>query len=130
MLSDSLQHMNRFTLDGKSLINFIVLGLAVLVPSFIVFSVIACIRTPIPRRKWLWIVFILLGLGQFGLNWTTGETEIRAFAFQVLGASVTWVGPYAPMMLAVSIPVGAIVFWLRRRTWHAPSTVETAEAAG
>jgi hypothetical protein len=96
------------------------------VPVFIVVSTIVCIRTPIPRRKWLWIIFILVGFGQFELNWTTGDARLK-LGIQLLGAAATWLGPYAPMILSVSLPVGAAVFWMRRKKWLRMTPVEPAQ---
>jgi len=71
-LSDSLQSVNRFTFQGKGIVHFIFVALAVAIPVFVLYALVACIRTPIARRKWLWVLFILVGLVQFSLNWTDG----------------------------------------------------------
>src|SRR5262249_3844824 len=111
----SLAAENDFTLSGKGSLHYAVLALAVAVPLFIVYALVLCIRTKFERRKWLWGIFVLVGLVQFPLNWSTGETEVTPVSFQVLGAGVMKAGPAAPWMLTVSMPVGAIVFLLRRR---------------
>lgn len=117
-LANSVEHFNRFTLSGKGARHFVFLIAAPLILIFIVWTAITCWRTPVPKRKWLWMIFILLGLGSLTLNWTSGEVE-----YQVLGVSFLGVGFskdfYGPLLLQISLPVGAAVFWLRRKKWLA-----------
>ncbi len=129
-LAESLQHANRFTFQNKDAARYAILGWTILVPVFIVASLIACIRTTVPRRKWLWIIFILLGFGQLSVNWTTGAVGFQLVSFQVLGAGVFWAGPYAPLILSGSIPVGAALFWIRRRRWREMNAAKAAEVFG
>jgi hypothetical protein len=114
-LPDSLEHTNRFTLSGKPPLDYAVLALAILIPLFIIYVLIVAVRTPAIRRKWLWIVFILFGVGHFGVNWTTGEWGLQLLMVQLFGASVANPG-YGPWTLAVSLPLGAILFLLRRKS--------------
>jgi hypothetical protein len=72
------------------------------------------VRTKMPGRKWPWVLFVALGFGQLAVNWTTGEWALNLLSVQVFSASAT-AAPYGPWILAVSLPVGAIVFLLRRR---------------
>jgi hypothetical protein len=70
-------------------------------------------------RKWLWVLFILLGLGKLAVNWSTGEWQVMPLAVQVFSASI-FSSPYSPWILAVSFPLGAIVFLFRRRELQVP----------
>jgi hypothetical protein len=72
-LSDSLENINRFTLTGKNLLQYATLAFAILIPLFILSVLVLCIRTKMTKRKWLWIIFILLGIGRLTVNWTTGQ---------------------------------------------------------
>ena len=112
-LKDSLQHLHRFTLADKGLRHYLVLCLAVFIPLLVVATLVVCVKTPMPRRKWLWMVFISLGLMQFSLNWTDGSWQFLPIGFLLLGAGYTQNGPVAPYVLTIAAPVGAIVFWLR-----------------
>jgi hypothetical protein len=113
-IADSLENINRFRLGGKGALQYSVLLFAILVPLFILYALIACARTKPLKRKWLWIVFILSGVGQFAVNWTTGEWSLKLVQFQLFGA-----GAFAPLYgawtVAASLPVGAVVFLYRRR---------------
>ena len=56
----SLSSMFDFTFKNKPIINYFWFILTLLVPLFIVFTIVFIAITPL-RRKWLWIIFSLLG---------------------------------------------------------------------
>lgn len=118
-LSDSLENINRFTFEGKGATHFAIFVSAIVVPLFIVAAIILCIKTPIPKRKWLWVIFILFGFVQTTLNWSDGNLNVNPLSFQILGAGFWKASPYGPLLLSVSIPIGAIVFLFRRKKWLA-----------
>ncbi len=111
----SQKEINAFTLSSKSPIQYFVLFLAIVVPVFILFTLVVCIRTPIPRKKWMWIIFILLGVGAIQVNWTNGAYGIQLLSVHLFGASAASAGPAAPWVISASIPLGAFIFWLKRR---------------
>jgi hypothetical protein len=111
----SLQEVNALTFENKSALHYVLAIIAAAILAFIVTTLIACIRTKVPRRKWLWIIFILFGVGQITLNWTTGEIRLDV-AVNLLGVSMVK-QPYAPWMLQLAFPLGATLFWWRRRAW-------------
>lgn len=121
---DSQENLNRFTFRGKSATQYAYLLLAFLVPAFIVFTLYVLWRTPVARRKWLWFIFVAFGICTMSVNWTTGETGIRLLRAQLLGFGFDNFSPYAPVLVSWAIPVGAIVFLLRRRSLMSPR-VET-----
>lgn len=112
----SQKEINAFGLSSKSGLQYLVLSLAVLVPVFILFTLIVCVRTPIQRKKWLWVIFVLLGVGAIQVNWTNGSYGFQLISINLFGASATAAGPAAPWILSASIPLGAIVFWVRRKS--------------
>ena len=113
-ISDSLENLNRFTLAGKSILQYAVLTSSIIIPLLILYALVACIRTKIEKRKWLWIVFILFGIGQVAVNWTTGQWIMNPLQFQLFGAGAFSL-PYGAWTLSVSLPVGAIIFLIRRK---------------
>ncbi len=115
-LHDSLENINKFTFSGKPIGNFIVLGTILIVIVFIVSTLIICVKTPIPKRKWLWVLFVSLGFLSINLNWTDGDINIAPLSIQFLGASFWRAGPFSPVILSVSVPLGAIIFFFRRTT--------------
>ncbi len=113
-LSDSLENLNKFTLPGKNLLEYATLAFAILIPLFILYTLVLCIRTKMEKRKWLWIIFILIGLGKFTVNWTTGQWNFTPLSFQLLGAG-TFAPPYSAWLISISLPLGAILFLIRRK---------------
>lgn len=111
------KEFHAFTLSNKSLLHFLVLVMAIFVPLFILVSTYFCVRTPIPKRKWLWVIFILLGVSAIQINWTTGQYAIQLLSAHLFGASAVAAGPHAPWVISASIPLGAILFWIRRKRY-------------
>jgi len=95
-------------------IHFVFLVFTIIVPLFILATLTTAVRTKFKKRKWLWIIFILFGLVQFSLNWTTGQIGWKLLNFQLFGAGALTASQYAPWILSFSIPVGSIIFWIKR----------------
>ena len=112
---DSVERLNRFTLSGKGAGHYIFLAWAIGVPALIVYTLVRAIRAPRSKLKWLWCLAVIPGVAQFGLNWTTGQLQISPLGIQLLGTGFVDLGPYGPLVISTSIPVGAIGFWLTRR---------------
>jgi len=129
-LPDSLDRLNAFRLVGKPALHYLVLACCIVVPAFVLSATVWCIRTPIPRRKWLWVVFVLFGLGQVRLNWTTGDVGVNPLYFQLFGAGAMRAGLYGPWFLTFSIPIGAAWFLRRRRLLMAASHAPAAPGFG
>jgi hypothetical protein len=129
-LTDSLQVLNRFTFQNKSAIHYLFFFACILIPLFIVAVIVLCFRSRV-RRRWLWIIFILFGIMQFQLNWTTGQFVLRPISVMLLGASFFRASSYAPIVLSFGIPIGAMIFLvvrrrLRRKDEPPPVTTATA----
>ncbi|WP_339743167.1 hypothetical protein [uncultured Maricaulis sp.] len=101
---------------------------AILVPLFVLFTLIAMFRTPQIKRRILWTLFILIGCyPQFAINWSTGAwwlasptiqtgesgASLNLIGFLVFGASILREG-IGPWVIAVCVPIGALFFWYRR----------------
>ena len=124
-IPDSLEVLNRFTFAGKSVVHYLVFALCVAIPLLILIALLVCIRSRI-RRKWLWIIFILLGFVQFRFDWSSGHFDVQPLSFALLGASCFRPSPFAPWILGFAIPVGAVLFLLlRRRLLIEDATQET-----
>jgi hypothetical protein len=117
---------NKFTFAGKSLQHFAIFAITIFNPIFIVFALILCIRTPMPRRKLLWIIFILVGITQIQLDWTSGDVSFDLVAASLLAAGFWKASAASPLILSVGIPLGAIIFLLKRKKWLQPPPADAA----
>jgi len=121
-IPDSLENLNRFTLVGKSALQYLTLICAVvsLLFTFYVFSV--CIRSRDMKPKWLWSIAVLVGVGYFGVDWRTGQWTFQLFAIQIPCFSMKH-ALYGPWMVAAYFPLGAFAFLHRR--WKRKITGES-----
>jgi hypothetical protein len=117
-LRASLEEINAFTLRGKTPFQIGFLALAAFLAIFTIGTAIIAIRTPIPKRKWLWVVFTLLGFVQISLNWTTDELNYNPISFLLLSAGFVQQF-YGPLLIQIAFPLGAVIFWLKRAGWVA-----------
>lgn len=108
-LEGSLEAANRFTLSDKGAAQYVMLALACAVPLFTITALAACCADKTRKRKWLWIIFIIFGVGKLTVNWTTGQLYLTPLAIQLFGFAAV-AAPYSPWMISVSLPLGAIVF--------------------
>lgn len=112
ILETSLTEIHSFTLDNKGFTHYLFIAFAIIVPLFIVVTLIFAIRTNL-TKKWLWIIGILFGFVKFTINWTTGQVGFQIINFQLLGAGFTKQGLVAPWTLSFTIPIVAIYFWIK-----------------
>jgi hypothetical protein len=113
-ISDSLENLNKFRLVGKTALHYVVLALAILAPLFSVYVLVLCARTKIEKRKWLWVLFIIVGVGKFGVNWATGQWQCTPLAVQLPPAGA-FAQLYGPWTVYFSLPLGAVAFLLWRK---------------
>lgn len=73
-----------FSLIGKSPWQYLILAFAVLSLSTIVLAEIVLFRTKGVRRKWLWAIGCLFGIGQVSVNWSTGDLGFALLRFRVV----------------------------------------------
>ena len=88
---------------------------AVCVALFTLVVLVVAAKTKMKRRKWLWILFIIFGIGKFSVNWTTGQWGVQFFALQLFSAS-SYSDLYGPWIISASLPIGAVIFLLRRNS--------------
>ena len=116
-------HLNDFTLGGRNALQYIVLALVPLIPLFMLYAFIVCLRMRLPARiqwvRWAWMAAIFLGIGRFSIDWMTGVFTIQPLSLLLfgIGASRSLNG-YGPWILTIGMPLGAAAFliWHRLRT--------------
>lgn len=124
--TQSLAEKNTFTLSGKPAFYWLIAALVAALPLFCFASFIICLRTPIRRRKWLWAVATLLGVVTLSLNWSTGEFSFQLISIQLLSASAV-ARLYSPWILSISFPLGAVMFWIKRKRLKQEALAANAE---
>lgn len=128
-LPSSLQELNAFTLRARTWRHYLTLTLALVSVFLMVGSAILIAYTPMPRR-WLWAFIALLGLGQIGINWTSGEVFVNFLRLQLLGASYLRPGSAGPWVISFALPVGAAwALWHRRSIKRRTVGYRSADAA-
>ena len=133
--TDSLpSQTHELTFSGKGTLHYVMFGLLLGVPAFIIFTCVHCLRLERLEGRWLWFIFILVGVWGLEFNWTTGTLNaellsvtpqgvtINFLRFHFLGAGIYAVGVFQPWILQVGTPLGAIVYWFALR--HARSEGE------
>jgi drug/metabolite transporter (DMT)-like permease len=109
-----VENQNRFTLIGKDPVQYVVLFLALAALAISLYAFIACLRTKMGKRKWLWAILCFAGMGRLAVNWTTGATGFTAICIGVPPVGAAMVPLYSPWMVYTSLPVGAVLFLIFR----------------
>jgi hypothetical protein len=114
-IPEPLERTHAFRLGDKSATHYLFLGLVALIPLLMLYAVVLVFRVR-PRRRWLWVLACIWGVGQWSLNWTTGDIWALPVNLQLLGAAAIRASMYAPWVLSLSFPIGAIyVIWRYHR---------------
>lgn len=115
-MNQPLQEGHKFSLRGQSKWHYFFFMAAIVVPGLIIFTLVICALTPLPKKKWLWILFISVGFIRFKFNWATGDIVFTPVSMIVLGAGYMAESPLAPIWLIVALPIGAVAFLIKRNT--------------
>lgn len=122
---------NAFTFAGKTASHFAFFATTIASPLLMIIAIVLVIRAPGLKRKWLWCLLALAGIGAAHMNWTTGEISFNALSLQFIGAgAMKNLSPVAPWVLSMTIPVGAVLAILRARKAGRDSAEARTEPAG
>jgi hypothetical protein len=111
---ESMVAFNRFAFVGRTWRDWSALFLSIFIPIFIIAATAICGFSPV-GRKWLWIVFILIGVVQFRYDWTHAVVDVKPLSLLLLGAGYQRENVYSPLILQWALPVGAFIFLICRR---------------
>ncbi|MGD2131429.1 MAG: hypothetical protein PVI23_01465 [Maricaulaceae bacterium] len=115
----------QFSLRDKSLAHYVVFGFLIALPVLSLATIGAVWTTRRLKRRILWSLFCLLGIGALLFNWSTGEFgssiivanpngyTLNLAQFQLLSASAAK-APYGPWIFTISFPIGAFLFWIQK----------------
>lgn len=113
-----LSELTKFTLSGKSALHYIFLVFCILVPLFILTTFIFMLFMKMPvKKKVVWALLILLvSLPRFVINWGNGQLDFNLLNISILGSGFNKPTLYSAWLLSFHIPIGAIAFWIKRKS--------------
>jgi hypothetical protein len=124
-LPNSLEAINAFSLGNMGIAQYAFLLAMIAVAATTVTALVSWFRRRrVTRRKWLWLLAIVVGPFKLSVNWTTGGIAIQALTFQLFGLSAMRDGLVGPWILSFSIPAGAIAFLINARRAERQSAQE------
>ena len=108
-----------FVLSGVSPLHYLAILLLVSTPLAMIMAGVAAIRLKI-KRRWLWLIFSLFGVGQLKLLWIAGPLspamiKVEPIAITLLGVGLQKQPLYDPWCLMLSFPLGAVIIFMRIR---------------
>jgi len=114
-LKESVVESSKFDFNEAGTLHFGFFGVAILFPIFSIVTLVSCIRTKGIKRKWLWCIFIVVGITAFELNWNSGAWSWAPMSFGLFSGSAMSAGAHGPWIIGFNIPLGAILFWHKRK---------------
>ncbi len=107
-----LEVLNNLTFKDKSTVHYSIIAISLGLILFTFYTAARCFDMSI-KKKWLWMLFILSGIGEVNLNWTNGTVFLKLISFGIPIATVSKTSLYAPWIFSFYLPVGAVIFWHR-----------------
>lgn len=74
----------------------------------------ACLATPGVTWKWLWFIFIMAGIGSLRFDWLSQVVRFAPIDIR-WGAAGYFQQLFAPAIVYINFPLGAVIYWLNRR---------------
>lgn len=125
-----LEQEEWFPLRGQTSRHYLWLSVALLGSLISIGSAIfIATRRQMPRRGW-WVLGALVGIGSFTLNWSNGAYAFSLASVQLFAGGWVRAGPYSPIMISFSIPIGAILALRSYRRWKAAGAAQAPESTG
>ena len=93
-------------------LHVVVMCLMLIIPVFMLYSFFHCWRNMHGGKKVFWLVFILLSVTRFKVNWGSGDFELWWQSVSILGVWFQSPGDYHPMGIGVALPLGALMYWM------------------
>ena len=124
--NNSLLHNSKFEFFGQPLQSYLFLALAFAIMAFQLYALALCIKTPIKKRKWLWLIIIFISIVNMRYNWSNHLIyfdDVKhgngTTSFNFIGVNfppVSFVKAYyQPFFIIFRLPLGAIIFLARYR---------------
>lgn len=109
-----LDELFPFVMTGISYVHYYILIALIFVPALMLYATVVCLRRE-SGAGWVWVPFILIGIGRATALWIPGPADERLFSFvpmaiTVLGVEIQKVAAFEPWQVSVSAPIGAILY--------------------
>lgn len=116
---ESLAQTNLFTLSGKTYTYYLMILFSTLFSILTIYAIVICLMSNI-KSKVFWIWFIVLGVGDLTLNWTTGQFETGVVSLARLWLPALRESLHGPWLVSISLPAGSVIFLLINRMKKKP----------
>lgn len=112
-----LSVLTKFTLTGKTVLHYVFLVLCIFVPLFVLTSLVVMVLSKMTfKKKIIWALMILLfSLPRFTIDWGNGQLDFSLFNINLGGSGFSKPTLYSAWLLSFNIPLGAIIFWIKRK---------------
>jgi hypothetical protein len=82
------------------------------------------------KRRWLWFIIVLIGVGSLRVNWATGDVFLMLLSVQLFSFSAfRGLSVASPWFVQLSLPLGAIIFLARARVHAEEARFEARKRA-
>lgn len=125
-LKEQVGWYSGFGLFGKSVAHYLMLATVAAALIVTVASVIRVWRSGRFKRRWIWTIGCLIGVGQLSIDWATGQLSFNPIFLKLLSASVMKPSLFASWFVAVGLPIVALYVLMARR---GPADVAAEEAS-
>lgn len=100
----------KFSFAGKNWRHYVFFAIAVASPLLMLLALLGALFTKGFKRKWIWMIVALAGIGKFSMIWPTGEIHTALASINLIGFGVTRAGhALAPWVVSFTPPLGAII---------------------
>ena len=112
-IKSSMSELYAFDIYNAPTANYIVLFITIAVPLFIIYAISVCLRMrKVIKYRILWMFFILVGVGTFSFDWSSGQMGFSLFSALMMGSGAYKDTIYGPWVMSFSFPVGAVAFFM------------------
>lgn len=122
----SITEANKFRFDNKGLMHYVILLLAFVTLIFSLVTAAVCFSKD-RKRRILWTIFCLCGIGAFTFGWNTGQCGIKILSFGFPCVKIIRFSTYASLILYLRLPLGAILYWLCKHNETQGMNIEKSE---
>jgi len=124
----SLKEYNKFTFEDKGISHYIIFLMSIIIFLFSVITASIAFGSK-KKRRILWSLFALCGIGVFSLTWTTGDWGINPISIGLPVVGLSRSGSYASFVFNMRFPIGAILYWVikHKEVEHADEFVTNKE---